>query len=292
MINKKIILIGPAGTGKTSIKKTFFEKFSPISLLNEPLRPSRGLNTSIYSLGDSELGVFDLAGQENDLWFKDSDESIFNDSNLIICIFDIHNSVESIIQFLLKVYQIKTERNLKSCHIVAFLHKIDLVSHSYVDRKIKTIYEFMTKQHPSGALFEIYKTSISQQNYYNTFQTLSHLLKVILSLQEKMLQGHQIDEIKDQFILFLDGFGKESIRFEELSSKLNLEENTIRDSLLKLKRRGIVNELENFNEFSLPDSVYFFKFGLEQKLNKGGSAEENLEFETFFLFMILDEVNA
>jgi len=292
MVNKKIVLIGPAGTGKTSIKKTFFEKYSPISLMEYPLKPSRGINSSNYNLLDSKLGVFDLAGQENESWLSNSDKSIFNNSNVIICIFDIHNSVERIIQFLLRIYQIKKELDLKSCRVVAFLHKIDLVSDSYIEQKRKTIYEFVTTQHPRGSHFEIFKTSITQPHYYNTFRILSDILKIILPHEEILAQSDQRDDLRHDFFRILDGFEGKHVRVENLVSRLKESEKNINFYINELEKIGFIKPLEEINTFVLSDSIYFYKIGLEQKRKSVAEREDELEFETFYFFIILNDFNA
>jgi GTPase SAR1 family protein len=292
MMSKKIVLVGPAGTGKTSIKKTFFEKCSPITLLENPLKPSRGINTSNYSLLDSELGIFDLAGQENDLWLSDSNQSVFENSNIIICVFDIHNSVESIIQFLLSIYYIQQALNLESCYIVTFLHKVELVSNSYIEQKIKTINNFVKTHHPMATHFEIYKTSITQYYYYNTFRILSNLLKLILSHEEKFDQINQLDDIRSQYRLFFDGIDSKQIWMDDLFSKLNYSEDNIRTYIKELQKKGFINNIEGLNAFALSDSAYFYKFGFEQQRKKGGKFDENLAFETFYFFFFLNDSTA
>ena len=128
---------------------------------------------------NSNLGILDLAGQENDFWFSESGKEVFNESSIIICIFDIMNSTESIVKFLVNVYQIIKELDLRFCKIIAFLHKIDLVSPSYVDQKIKAIKKFITIQHPRGGDFEIFKTSIGKDFFYDTYYILLNALNSI-----------------------------------------------------------------------------------------------------------------
>ena len=289
-VSKKIVLIGPAGTGKTSFMKTFFEKYSPISLLKEPLNPSRGINTSNYYLLDIKLGLFDLAGQENDLWLSDANKSILNNSNLIICIFDILNSVESIVQFLLSVYQIQVELNLESCRVVAFMNKIDLVGNSYVKRKIKTIHEFFTKQHPRGEIFEIFQTSITKEHYFYTFKVLLKLLKNIISHKGMSIQKTRFANSIYNTFLRLDGVENRLIPIKELAISLNINEAEALSLLKTMQEKRIITTLNEINTFNLSDSAYFFKFGLDHQRDK--EREDNLEFETFYFFYILNECNA
>ena len=76
MTKQKIVFVGPPKVGKTTIKQVFFEHISPLSLLDNPLEPSRGINSSVYSTFNIDLGIFDLAGQENNIWFSSSSGDI------------------------------------------------------------------------------------------------------------------------------------------------------------------------------------------------------------------------
>ena len=55
----KILILGRAGTGKTSIKKIVFEGLDPKDLLYNPLEPTRGISPSVYSWLDLKIGLFD-----------------------------------------------------------------------------------------------------------------------------------------------------------------------------------------------------------------------------------------
>ncbi len=293
MINdKKIVFVGPSGTGKTSIKKTFFERYSPISLLVNPINPSRGITTSVYSLFNNKLGIFDLAGQENDLWLSETKDSVFNDSNMIICIFDIHNSVESIIQFILNIYHIQKENKLNSCHIVAFLHKADLVSPSYMDQKIKAIHDFVTKQHPRGAHFEIYKTSITESYYYTTFRVLSKLLKMILPYENILPDSDNFFHLKNQFSLLMNITEDREIQIEELVSKLKLSHEQVNFYINQLKTKGIIAIENKTRKYILSDNGYYYKVGLENHKNKQKAEDGCLVYEIFSIFLILDDNNS
>ncbi|MEE9378626.1 MAG: ADP-ribosylation factor-like protein [Candidatus Lokiarchaeia archaeon] len=163
--NKKIVLTGPAGAGKTSIYNTYFEMWNPRSVLEIPLEPTRGINSGLYSLFNTKLGIFDLAGQENDIWLT-SNKNVFKQSNAIICIFDATNSVESIVTFLIKIIQIKHKLNLLDCTIYAFMHKIDLIEPTYAFQKIKAIGDFFKSQYRKGQEIEIFKTSIVKISFF------------------------------------------------------------------------------------------------------------------------------
>ena len=87
---KKIVFVGPSGVGKTTIKNVFFEMANPLYLLKNSIPPTRGFNSTSYHFQDDEVGVFDLAGQENENWFNQERE-IFAYTNLIICVLDVNS---------------------------------------------------------------------------------------------------------------------------------------------------------------------------------------------------------
>ena len=99
MENRKIVFVGPSGSGKTTLKNVFFDMANPLKLLETSLEPTRGINSRLYSLFDLKLGVFDLAGQENQEWFN-KDKEIFSDSQVVICVLDINSYLKKIFEFL------------------------------------------------------------------------------------------------------------------------------------------------------------------------------------------------
>ena len=141
--SKKILLVGPPGAGKTTIKKVFFEMANPYRLLNTDLEPTRGINSSIFSFLDMNLGVFDLAGQENENWFK-SDKIIFNKANIVICVLDVNIYLKEIFAFLNTMINVYHDMKLKNCYIAILMHKIDLIDKLYLQHKITALNDFVT----------------------------------------------------------------------------------------------------------------------------------------------------
>lgn len=63
-MTNKIIIVSSSGAGKTTLRKIFFEGENALYLLRFSLEPTYGQETIILKLKE-ELGIFDLAGQEN-----------------------------------------------------------------------------------------------------------------------------------------------------------------------------------------------------------------------------------
>ena len=133
---KKIIFVGPPNTGKTTIKSVFFEMANPVKLLKNSLDPTRGVNSTVYSLFDLELGVFDLAGQENENWFK-KDRDVFNHTDLIICVLDINKYLKENLAFIDDLINMRARENLA---------RMKTVSNKQFDKKFQETEKELDKE--------------------------------------------------------------------------------------------------------------------------------------------------
>ena len=289
--SKKIIFVGPPGTGKTTIKKILFEKANPVELLENPLKPSRGVTSEIYTLFQSNLGVFDLAGQENNNWLSNRSKDVFNESNIIICIFDVKTTLESIITFLIKIYEIKKDLDLKSCRIVTFIHKIDLVSLAYIERKIEAIKSFITEQHPRGREFEIYKTSIKESFLYNTFHILSSLLFSIYPKKLISLKKSEFNYLINEINLISNMRYSSNYPFDEFFKMFDFSLEEMKFYLKNLKVLDFITIHGDFKLISLTERGSYFKEGLIGKNSKERKSSFEKSFEILYIFIFLYENN-
>ncbi|MHA1717974.1 MAG: GTPase [Promethearchaeota archaeon] len=133
--SKKLLFIGFPSAGKTSIKKTFFDKEDPNSILgDEAPEPTRGLVHFIYSWFNAEVGIVDSSGQEFESYVSMGNDvervMAFEGSDIVIYVFDVSNwkdEEEKVISNLEKIISTKNEIAPNS-KIYAFCHKIDLLS--------------------------------------------------------------------------------------------------------------------------------------------------------------------
>ncbi|MCP4762192.1 MAG: hypothetical protein GY870_10450, partial [archaeon] len=93
---KKIILIGPPSSGKTSIRMYFFEDIPSSEILKPPsLEPTMGVNWFNYELYESEIGVVDTSGQEITSIITEDEGYLFIGADAVIFMFDITQFLES-----------------------------------------------------------------------------------------------------------------------------------------------------------------------------------------------------
>ena len=290
--NKKIILVGPAGAGKTSIFNSYFEMGNPKTLLDDSLEPTRGINSSLYSLFNSHIGVFDLAGQENDLWLS-TNQDVFNHSNLIICIFDVMNSLESIISLLIKILQIKKRLHLSECKIITFIHKIDLVEPSYVFHKIKAINNFFKSQYRRGQEIEIYKTSIAEEFFFSTYSILGEILNLLFNEEERAQIGKkELANIKNEIKMLLKMEKEVYYDKEILSREFDFKMDDVESHIDRLLQINFVQSSKNLNSFKLTERSYFFKIGLEKEFLNAINDDFERNLESFHIFLSLNKINA
>ena len=121
----KIILIGPGGIGKTTIRKVFFDQENPFTILKTTLDPTRGDEINFYSLGKT-ISIHDLAGQQIDNWLNE-DSMIFNETDLVICMLDCQDEWDYSKKFLQGILNV-TNAICENAKLIVFFHKIDLIS--------------------------------------------------------------------------------------------------------------------------------------------------------------------
>lgn len=173
---RKVLLLGRAGTGKTSIKKIVFEGKNPKDLIYNPLEPTRGITPSVYSWLDLDLGVFDSAGQELNVLFEDEKEQAvaFENSDCIVYIFDFptwNTKSQEIIKEIKRILEIIKRKSYRS-KVILFLHKIDLINQESRENDLESIGKIIKKEFN----LPIYYTSIYPDLIYSTYNAFCEIL--------------------------------------------------------------------------------------------------------------------
>jgi len=287
---KKVLFIGPPGTGKTTIKSVFFEMVSPLKLLKNTLDPTRGKNSSIYSFFNLDLGVFDLAGQENENWFN-KEKSVFNHTNLIICVLDINRYLGENIEFIGDVIRIQNDLKLTNCSIAILLHKIDLIEPLYLQQKLKAINNYLLKEKRQDLSSHIYPTSITKKYFLETYDIMSQLFSNLTNCKtepryEKVFQDFKLDL---QIIVQYSDLKEHKIT--DLFYDLNLSSKDATPRLNRLEKLGFIEFSENSHNFYLTERANFFKLGLKSEEIDEKETKINKILESLYIFSNINQKN-
>ena len=176
---RKLLLLGRAGVGKSTLKKIIFEGEDPSELLHHSLEPTRGIETSNYSWLDLELSIFDTSGQELDNLLKEESEQIiaFGNTAAVIYIFDYNNwqsNSQDIADEIKEVHEIIRRIN-KEAKLMVIFHKIDLIPEAIRNNvKILTYQIQNIVNLPIKSL--LYFTSIAEDYIYSVHNAFSEIL--------------------------------------------------------------------------------------------------------------------
>ncbi|MFX1364389.1 MAG: GTPase domain-containing protein [Promethearchaeota archaeon] len=263
-IGKKIIFVGPPNAGKTTLRKVFFEGESSSKLLEYALDPTYGEESLILRLPglNEDIGIFDLAGQENKRWLETDEKRIFYDTKLILVVIDIKSNNDEIINFVRKVIDLRNDLT-PSTFIFVLLHKIDLVS----EKKIREIRSIIKNSFSNDTLINFRFTSLKKEYFHQTFSYFIEIMKTCLQdvlpneglllnmVDESLKIIHQIDKnvIIAKDILYEKLNRPEKLvnyLVENLINKGHIEVKEVKnESLLSLTNKGKViykKVLENF----------------------------------------------
>ena len=282
---KKITLVGPPNSGKTTIVRVFFEMVNPIKILEESVDPSKGLNSNMFSLFDDKLGIFDLAGQENDNWFT-RDSEVFSGSDLIICIFDITTSLDSILRFLINIINLKKRLNLDFCKIIIFLHKRDLVIIQYPNITSSFIKTQLKNRGVAEQELSIYPTSITKDYFFLTYSVIFELLNFIKRIDMNILSNTEINQLNTELSIILKCNNSIKYNKKYIAKDFNLDESEMLIHLNRLENLGFISSpISDPYSFFLTNRAYWFKIGLESKEEKTHDNKSNEGIEILHAFL-------
>ncbi len=274
-LSKKVLVIGRAGTGKTTIKKIVFEGNDPNDLLSNPLEPTRGILPSVYSWLDLELGLFDSSGQElSDLLeSKVNNDQIlaFENTDIIIYLFDYPTWVSNsqlIMDDIQKVLAIIKEKSY-TAKLIVFFHKIDLIEIESRREILEEITNIIKKKFD----VPIYYTSIYPNLIYSLYNAFYELLSSF-SKETVYLKNILDNSIRDfsKTMFFITNLN-DSIIVQSMSKDFNTvminHSHKLITQLNKTFENMVNNDriehliLSSFNFNIIMNSLNYQKFGLK-----------------------------
>ena len=183
-MSKKIIFVGPPNAGKTTLRKIFFEGENRIKLLKFGLEPTHGQESVILKICEN-VGIFDLAGQENWRWLETDEKSVFYNTKILIIVIDITTSIKEILEFIEKVLKIKDELT-PSTYIYLLLHKKDLITQDRLaDIKLGIIKKFGRENQ-----IKIAYTSIMKKYF---LEMLSLFMEILKTCTSKLIDKERVN---------------------------------------------------------------------------------------------------
>ena len=161
MTPKKILLMGLAGAGKTSILHSLRGE-KKLTTFTE-ISATRGIDRVAFQALNSEFFCFDFGGQQSyiDQYLADFHKHIVGTSKLIFVI-DVQapEKYDPALEYLRKVSELLEEQE-EEIDVVVFLHKWDPDIHQIIkDGEIESLLKAIKDIFPSGLSVEIAKTSI------------------------------------------------------------------------------------------------------------------------------------
>jgi len=284
MHEKKIVLVGPMATGKTTFKRVFFEDANPLELLSQGLEPTRGIETDAYKYLTSTIAVWDLAGQENDTWLDEKSE-VFQESNVIVCMTSATQQMKDILLFLIKVLK-KWKAMDTQPQLYLLLHKCDLVAESASYNMVLTIEQYVAKKHPEFREVckrtNIFRTSIASEYFLRTLMIAYEIMGTCIEKQDMKVTPVQLKEIKAKINVLLAFEAKKWFTVDMLS---NLQSGSdLQHYLDDLLSKGyLVNEREKF--YSLSEKGEYFSRAWS---NQGSIAKTKQAMEKIGFFLNLN----
>jgi GTPase SAR1 family protein len=222
---KKIVLIGPKASGKTTFKRIFFEDANPLQLVKESLDPTRGVETDVYAFFSRVISVWDLAGQEMDSWLGDRVD-VFQESSVIACMLDATGPLKDSVAFLIRFLKVRKEIS-PSTPIFILLTKCDLVSNVESYNIILKIEKYMQEKHPELAdecrRTKIHRVSVTDAYFLNTLLIAFQIIETCIDKNELQVPAEGLAEIRMKMNILAGFPRREWIKVADIKIKSRVD---------------------------------------------------------------------
>ena len=191
----KLLILGPANAGKTSLLKTAMENSSFIAVENLP--PTRGIARETYLFrGLLEISAWDAGGQQKyqDRYYGSQEENVFSSVDLPIYMVDALTVDDTVRPAFDKFVGKIIEKNPNISMIYVFINKIDLP-----DAKEEKVFELLTKDLPSEIHKRLSFTPVSVKQGSAQQKLIEICDKIIEQRIENMGKLNKLRSIVEEF---------------------------------------------------------------------------------------------
>jgi Ras-related GTP-binding protein A/B len=205
MAKKKVLLMGKAHSGKTSMRSIIFANY----LARDTTRLSPTLDVEhshVRFLGDLVLNLWDCGGQDAfyESYFERDREAIFRSVELLIYVFDIESDEpeKDFDQFCGVLEAI--EENSPDARIFILVHKMDLVAEEDREAILEDRRQLIQETCKSCGVesFQFYGTSIWDETLYRAWSEIVTALIPSISILETHLNHFCRASDADEVVLF------------------------------------------------------------------------------------------
>ena len=205
MAKKKVLLMGKAHSGKTSMRSIIFANY----LARETTRLNPTLDVEhhhVRFLGDLVLNLWDCGGQDAfyESYFERDRETIFRSVELLIYVFDIESeSPEKDFDHFTGVLE-AIEENSPDAHVFVLVHKMDLVAEEDRQSILEDRKRLIGESCKSCGVehFECFGTSIWDETLYKAWsEIVTNLIPNIALLETHLNNFCRICDA-DEVVLF------------------------------------------------------------------------------------------
>lgn len=167
----KIILMGLAQSGKTTIIKVAAEGYTPNK--NAPYSATIDYRRKTYNLFGKEVSMFDLGGQKSFLerFVGDLASFIFTNLKVLVYVVDITQISElSLCQYYLDLAVENIKKYSPKAEIHIFLHKLDLIDKEKKENYIEDIKEYFHLSEIENVSF--YETTVFDDSAIKAMESI------------------------------------------------------------------------------------------------------------------------
>ncbi|OLS26882.1 MAG: hypothetical protein HeimC3_06390 [Candidatus Heimdallarchaeota archaeon LC_3] len=252
---KKIIIMGLAESGKTTIVRVSAEGYVPKK--DDPLNATIGYKRKIYTMYGRKISLFDLGGQKSFLerFVGSLANFIFTNVAVMIYVVDIIKVSElSLCKYYLELAIENLRKYSPSAQAVIFLHKMDLIDKSKEDSHIRTMKGFFMQSKLENVTF--YETSVFDNSTINTMEKIISKLTDEPKSYNNIIHEHCLKFQKHlQEILLLDINNKVIY-----NSSHKVDTNIEKKKELSKNIEGLYNDRSLYSLSHLENQLFFTSY--------------------------------